>query len=1124
MAAPRFSLSILGLGVLGLILSPPINNSEAPSDKPTQAAESVPVNLTLTPLAVTKTDPAGTITKKISDQIGCGDYKSGTPCLGGQKLRFLVATVPDPTAPRLASLLDGFLDSIVRAANEERYAIEGHWLPWRPTQEMSDGKFLVSWLSGERERKEREQGTLPGLIFFRQVLAQDTRLVVFLIPESPVVGLNKTAFRTSLECIRRFQGGSLQHAWILGPAFSGSVPSLKDLLKEDQPDGHHFCLVTGTATDASNESQIEELNRSSVKSVEYHSVVENDSVAFEAFVNYVRSHREEEKDIAVVAEAGTAFGASFASEAQPAIRLSFPSQIARLRNAYQQDPELSHFSTTQVPRSTLELNLKDKGDGGDAIPTYSPEHTSVSQEITLRNVATSIRRRHILYAAIGATDVLDSLFVSSFLRVHAGDVRQVSFSNDILYQHSSPGKSFYGNLVVTNYPFLRSHRHLQGKETTLHFSSAATQGVFNACRLALGFQQKQACFRDNPAASRASLLHLVSKGNRSASQDGPPIWLMVVGRDRLWPVQVLKRGDKAPSSLAWFSESRIAAERSDTASSSSVTAIDFNFIQESVTPDQEAAQTLAGHETDSPSRLWDVILVWFSLWSAWYVAAPFLKRDAVGFRGGLQEARGCFKSALPYRFLALACRLAIMAPLLFIQVAYGLEADQGFRSILAVLGLLSTVLLVWGLFEVLIAMLTERRPPASFLRDAGTGLLVIAAVIALCFWWVASLFFNDEDHYGRFLVLRSVIPASGVSPVFPVIALLFGIASWADMQVRRHNLVKYWDPGVVDLEGSGMASLRSLTEFMTGLREAQRRAINIKRDWPALLGVVLFLVAVKINTLEPPGIKWVLASEFSLLITLLLLTGFRLLDLWLTLRPILARLAGCRLGKVFERLACDFNSQTIWSGGATLNRTLLQSLERLDCISPECPARLLRPIEHNLPAVMATKRYETVGPQLKEINHAMNEIASAIAPRLNTGKAISLKEAQEEFIGARLVAFIRYQILHLKELVGFLGLGFVCLLVAINVYPLHPHRTLVLWSTILFVILSAMALLVLANLDRDPLLSRLRRTHPGKLDSNFFIQLAYYGTIPLLALLASQFPTAGHYLFSWIGPLFQSLR
>lgn len=51
------------------------------------------------------------------------------------------------------------------------------------------------------------------------------------------------------------------------------------------------------------------------------------------------------------------------------------------------------------------------------------------------------------------------------------------------------------------------------------------------------------------------------------------------------------------------------------------------------------------------------------------------------------------------------------------------------------------------------------------------------------------------------------------------------------------------------------------------------------------------------------------------------------------------------------------------------------------------------------------------------------------------------------------------------------------------------------------------AVLVVAQVSKDAILSRMTRTPPGKLDKSFFIHLATAGGLPSITVVASQFPS-----------------
>jgi hypothetical protein len=55
-------------------------------------------------------------------------------------------------------------------------------------------------------------------------------------------------------------------------------------------------------------------------------------------------------------------------------------------------------------------------------------------------------------------------------------------------------------------------------------------------------------------------------------------------------------------------------------------------------------------------------------------------------------------------------------------------------------------------------------------------------------------------------------------------------------------------------------------------------------------------------------------------------------------------------------------------------------------------------------------------------------------------------------------------------------------------------------------------------MHRDDILSRTTETTPGKLDAAFFERILAIVGVPLLTLIASQFPELTNVIFSWIEP------
>jgi hypothetical protein len=66
---------------------------------------------------------------------------------------------------------------------------------------------------------------------------------------------------------------------------------------------------------------------------------------------------------------------------------------------------------------------------------------------------------------------------------------------------------------------------------------------------------------------------------------------------------------------------------------------------------------------------------------------------------------------------------------------------------------------------------------------------------------------------------------------------------------------------------------------------------------------------------------------------------------------------------------------------------------------------------------------------------------------------------------------------------------------------------------------------VFVSLEQDDVVSHIQSTKAGRIswDSGFISKVVVYGVVPLLGLLASQFPDVASTIFSWIEPVQRAL-
>ena len=169
------------------------------------------------------------------------DGKPLTPLRPMENVRFLIATLPDPVHTHFPLLFDRLTEALQQAAQDQGYNYDSSWLPWVPSQSSTGVK---SSSSGDRTRTT---GMLaqPGVLVFRRStppkatytgtdkgISQppppyEAGLIVFVVGENPTGGIDTEQLKNAFDWIEVLGGEEAkQHSGILGPYFSGSLPSL----------------------------------------------------------------------------------------------------------------------------------------------------------------------------------------------------------------------------------------------------------------------------------------------------------------------------------------------------------------------------------------------------------------------------------------------------------------------------------------------------------------------------------------------------------------------------------------------------------------------------------------------------------------------------------------------------------------------------------------------------------------------------------------------------------------------------------------------------------------------------------------------------------------------------------
>lgn len=141
-----------------------------------------------------------------------------------------------------------------------------------------------------------------------------------------------------------------------------------------------------------------------------------------------------------------------------------------------------------------------------------------------------------------------------------------------------------------------------------------------------------------------------------------------------------------------------------------------------------------------------------------------------------------------------------------------------------------------------------------------------------------------------------------------------------------------------------------------------------------------------------------------------------------------------------------------------------------------------------------------------------------------SANAFPLRASAEEFVGLIYIHVIQRVLANIRSHVFPFAFGYVFLLLALDTYPVGPHHSIMMLLIILFVLFLVAIVWIFQQMNRDSILSRTTDTEPGMLDRSFWLHLGSALGVPLLGLIASQFPAMSNFLYSWLQPSLQAIK
>ena len=717
----------------------------------------------------------------------------GIPNTPNVEIHAIIATVPDPIHSHLALEFDRSIDSLMQAAADNRYLGSSYWLPWRsPASPATLAQLTTGNQTTERKRQEQ-----PGLIILKynpmlgDAGAQTTsyyRVVyLFLVGESPALGMNGRQLQNALEYEKQLREGygavlsmenpkdtanSTDTMAFIGPHSSGSAASLRQALLSATfaKAPRRIVGAGGTSTEISQSV----LNSESSPPITYVSFGEDTKFEENQVVKAFVDAGSDAEHTAILAEDNTVFGAvnSLSDKGRPLLNdplyIRFPREISLLRNA--QIAEGLSSPPAATPSPYLSLSLKDPG-AEDTVPEFSITQTPLSQEAQLMAIERQLQAAHIRHILIAASNVLDELFLARELRRACPNAVIVFYDGgDLLVERDIDNVPYIGSLTVTPYSLVTFDR--PSEMSRRFFSDSQSATVYNAANYIFWWGSDE--WKNNHLPRLAGAFQSSSSNSLQF-----PLMVTVVGADGYYPLGILS--PCAGNDTGILPEIRLPDIKNHSPAACSFTAA--------------KAIPVPDFPSKTPSTFWYMLcafLIALNLTHAGVLRSasywsPFT-RDLAIVQNDQPRRRAV------YIHIGTAMLVSMTLVLTVPWVAFELGTKSCYRPALLAAGvtLASAAITCW----VTLSKTAGYHSPPKGVHAGDQTLLypwfnrmavAIVIIVFISMLWIClhNQVWWGTSYVGLFFCYRCLHPVSGVSPLVPVLILLFAWYLWALFQTAR---------------------------------------------------------------------------------------------------------------------------------------------------------------------------------------------------------------------------------------------------------------------------------------------------------------------------------------------------
>ncbi len=1082
------------------------------------------------------------------------------------EVKFVIATVANPVSTHLPLEFDRAIESIQLAAQDNHYSYDDSWFPWETAK---DYVLLDDQRNAEDLRKTRE--SQPGVIAFRDAAKEppySTGLIVFVVGEKPTGGISDDQFENAVKWIRQL-GAPNDEVRILGPTFSGSLPSLRREI-EKHPEFREVQVSSGSVSSGPAYQDFLRWIGGWGKTSYFRTAFENDLLAAERLCHYLDDQGYNIARLAFLSEDETAFGAARQGSAEfdcaRAAEFSYPRDIANLRSAYQQQSILGQASPqggATTPQTSLRGDLSEPTNGDhDTVRSYAGQMTALAQESILLDITNRLRENDIQFVVVRSTNRLDQLFLGEFLRRAYPQARVILNSADLLFTRGAEGTALRGVMALSTYPLLTLGKRwtpplLSSDKNARTFGDDLSEGTYIAAR---------DLFRT--AAPYVPISDYAAPDWAPDSRHHPPTWLTVIGQRQFWPVAALQYSPPIGQAGSILTESE---DRGD---------------GQPIPLDQTATM-------DLPMPMWVLLTFCLALCALHFhlcrnvrLAHPW--RAMAYFAPSPHPQHRPLIAVGSVLLAMLTLVVAVGSGLFFWRAGIRFQAwpTRLFLALFAAAGL-ALPLLAWNRNYRIDPLRSSTSPalPADWRRGSAIAGLVCLALFACITVYTSGL--KSANLIPRYW--RSVNLFSGVSPLLPQVLLIGGAVLWFWCSLR--GMAHFGDDRPLLPSRDTLPELLSLFSQDDAGAAVEDAAIPLKGPYFSTLAVALAITVAACGVaLKDPSLRTLGDSAFGILIFswLCLLLGIVFADtvqiwrVWNKLRVLLERLNRLALRRTLRELrglawgsiwkmsgnvlderhrmtgleleALRHLDNALLRDGVSVSEGLardigncqstaidfakwfkdLHSTEAMAVSPPAVDLARLRTLQRQLADTAGRVISEILLPAWRRETESLLAVGAGPGerpsgdgvngqPAAGSGIARYVRNA-EEFVILPYLAFIQNILGRIRTIVLGVGWLFVAGALAVSSYPFDPRDVLGGIFLAAFVFVAVVMALVYSQMSRDATLSHITDTNPGELGAEFWLRMGAFGIGPLVALLATLFPSLADSVFSWLAPGAQALK